>query len=352
MSVSAPSSSRLEWFTVGRAAIFIAALWLLLVLMVPSSDPSTPTDAGDVPYPDEPVGTPIAGRDAHGVAPRGTSVGDGSGADASAVSTGDVTAAPLTRDQLLLRSINPTPALSNGSLERCPSFRLRFGRDADGKSTHEAFVKYSRYVEQYCNTSGLLQMFVQLPTYLYFLDVIAKIAQIKNGSRIFDWGCGCGTLLNYYHTKYQTTGVGIDLVDNAIRHARAHSQPNQTFCHLDGTRLEGFPANSFDAIVSWAVLYHIRRTLIQCKVVHSLVRMLKPGGVAYIGHLRTEKTQDYWKKGNRCVPPGATLRRMKDFRTFHMPVFRKHQFFSLVLTKVKNDTADAGMGVTELPPEE
>lgn len=236
-----------------------------------------------------------------------------------------------------IKPLRLSSAPSNVSGVTCPAYRFRGSKSADAKHTHEAMVKYTRYVGQYCNATGLLQMHVDLSTYLRFLDTVARIVKLKQGDFIFDWGSGCGTMLNYYGMTHGTTGVGIDVTEAAVVHARAHARGEQLFCHMDGSDLRTFPTEAFDAVVSWATLYHVRRTLVQCEIVHHLVRMLKPGGVAYIGHLRTEKTQEYWKK-NKCHPPNATIVRYRDARTFHMPAFRRNNFFSLVVTKA-NATA-------------
>jgi SAM-dependent methyltransferase len=175
------------------------------------------------------------------------------------------------------------------------------------------------------------------------MDRIAVIARIPRNGRIFDLGSGCGTMLNYYHLRYNTTGVGVDVTRDAVDHAHTHRQPGQTFCWTDAAArgaMAHFSDNSFDAVVSWAVLYHVRRTLVQCEIVQHLVRILRPGGVAYIGHLRTEKTQKYWTKG-RCQIEGASWHRTKDSRTFRMSSFKRHGFFSVVVTKHVNVNATA-----------
>eukprot|EP00331_Platyophrya_macrostoma_P012714 CAMPEP_0176411050 /NCGR_PEP_ID=MMETSP0127-20121128/3393_1 /TAXON_ID=938130 /ORGANISM="Platyophrya macrostoma, Strain WH" /LENGTH=192 /DNA_ID=CAMNT_0017790607 /DNA_START=21 /DNA_END=599 /DNA_ORIENTATION=+ len=186
----------------------------------------------------------------------------------------------------------------------------------------------------------MLQMNVEFKTYGWILDKIASMARIKPNDRILDWGSGCGTMLNYFHLKFNTSGIGIDLTEPAVQHSVHHAQPRQQFCHMDGSNMRPFPSESFDAIVSWATLYHIRRTLVQCDVVHHFVRTLKPGGVAYVGHLRTEKTQEYWKKG-RCRHENATIVRYRDFKTFHQPSWKRHQFFSVIVTKHKDGKAVA-----------
>lgn len=319
---------------------FVALLWIFLVWLIPT-EPQVVNAPPAVPIvaeaPDD-VADALQGRmditQPHSVAQRAAP----NNATTGRAHPGGVGGGAAFRYRVALDDINPPP-WSNRSVRDlvteasvCPKFRLRFGKDADSQVNHEAYVKYSRYVDQYCNNSGLLQMYVGLPTYLFFLDTIAQLLDVRNNTRIFDWGCGCGTLLNYYHLKYNTTGVGIDLVDTAIAHARARSQPRQTFCVLDGRLLKSFADNSFDTIVSWATIYHVRRTLLQCDIVHNLVRMLKPGGRFFFGHIRTEKSQDYWKKG-KCRPDNVTVKRIRDYRTFHMPSFRKHQFFSMVFYK-------------------
>jgi 2-polyprenyl-3-methyl-5-hydroxy-6-metoxy-1,4-benzoquinol methylase len=241
----------------------------------------------------------------------------------------------FTRPEFL-HFVNP-PRNHDANLHlQCPGYRIPSSKSADGKSIHEHVTKYSRYVNQYCNHTGMLQMNVEFKTYGWILDKIAHMTRIRKNHHIFDWGCGCGTMLNYFHLKYNTTGIGIDITENAIQHARHHSQPGQQFCHMDGADMRRFPSNAFDAIVSWATLYHIRRTLVQCEVVHHMVRMLKPGGIAYVGHLRTEKTQEYWKKG-RCRHDNATIVRYRDYKTFHQPSWKRHQFFSVIVTKHLDD---------------
>jgi ubiquinone/menaquinone biosynthesis C-methylase UbiE len=242
-----------------------------------------------------------------------------------------------TTSEFDLRKVNPERWMDPpSSFEfKCPPFRFPSSKSADGKSIHETVSKYSRYVNQYCNRTGLLQMNVNFRTYSGILDTVARIARIKHNARILDWGCGCGTMLNYFHMKFNTTGIGLDITESAVRHARAHSQPRQLFCYMDGSNLRMFPAESFDAIVSWATLYHIRRTLVQCDVVHQFVRILKPGSVAYVGHLRTEKTQEYWKK-NKCRPDNATIVRYRDYKTYNQPSWKRNQFFSVVVVKHKS----------------
>lgn len=273
-------------------------------------------------------------------------------------------------DQELLHLINPPPSLNsekhstttkryfykNLPIHPCPLYRHKIGKDADSKTNNDAVKKYTRYTHQFCNTSGMLQMFFNLRRYLFFLDVMAKIVNLKEGDKVFDLGSGCGTMLNYYHLKFGTTGLGIDITGDAVAHAKSHARENQTFCHLDATLLRAFPSNSFDVVMSWAVLYHLRRTWVQCAVMKELTRMLKPGGVALMAQIRTEKTQAFWKKG-KCQIEGASWRRLSDTSIFREKSFKRNGFFSIYLTKdgesaKKNTSAMSSFEVSKVTTEE
>jgi ubiquinone/menaquinone biosynthesis C-methylase UbiE len=215
----------------------------------------------------------------------------------------------------------------------CPDYRYRAGKDADSRTNSDVVHKYSRYTSQYCNTTGMLQMHFGLAHFVGFLDILASIAGVRPGMHIFDLGSGCGTMLNYLNLKFGTTGVGVDMTIDAVTHSRLHARDGQHFCHLDATMLRYFPSAHFDAVVSWAMLYHVRRTWVQCAILNEVCRILKPGAIAYVGHLRTEKTQAFWKKG-RCVATGCTWRRLADAATFRVASFRRHAFFSIYMRRM------------------
>lgn len=235
------------------------------------------------------------------------------------------------------RIINPTRQMDPMRPEVfvCPRFRIH-GNDADRKKISGHIFKYSRYASDYCNSTGLMQMNIPQQAHVQILSTIARLAHIKNNDRVLDWGCGCGTMLNFLHLNFNTTGVGLDMTEGAIRFAWDHSQPRQTFCWMDGSDMSVFPSSHFDAVVSWGGVYHVRRTQVQCSIVSNMVRVLKPGGVAFVGHIRTDKSQQYWKH-NKCVPPGASIARYRDYKTFRQASWKRHGFFSLIVTK----TADA-----------
>eukprot|EP00759_Apiculatamorpha_spiralis_P015917 PhF_6_TR22381/c0_g1_i3/m.31748 len=215
----------------------------------------------------------------------------------------------------------------------CPRRLFPSMKSADGGSVREAIHKYTLYTRLYCNKTGMMQMYFSFNHYIYFLDIIAQVVHLKRGDVIMDWGSGCGTMLNYFHKVYNTTGIGLDATEEAVLYAKKHAADNQIFCHTDATRgMSHFKSNTFDAIVSWAALYHVRRTLQQCETVNEMVRVLKPGGIAFLCHLRTEKTQKFWSR-HKCQLTNGSYVKAMDAKTFHVSSFKRNGFFSLVVTK-------------------
>jgi ubiquinone/menaquinone biosynthesis C-methylase UbiE len=227
---------------------------------------------------------------------------------------------------------------------QCPkiSFRLN-GKRPDDKKLMTAISKYSGYVKQYCNNSGMLQMHVTFTTYLSIFDKIASMIGLRQNQRVFDLGCGCGTTLNYLYRRFNITGTGVDLTSDAIDHAVRHAQPQQLFCHSEGARFLGaLPSNYFDHAISWSVIHHIRRKQHQCAVAAEMVRVVKPGGYVFVGHLRGEHTIDYWTKKRRCNITGTKLRVLTDYRVFGVEAFRRNRYPSILLRKDGAIVATAG----------
>eukprot|EP00755_Sulcionema_specki_P010468 Sspe_Gene.46575::Locus_23274_Transcript_2_2_Confidence_0.625_Length_1250::g.46575::m.46575 len=181
--------------------------------------------------------------------------------------------------------------------------------------------KYRRYVAS-CRTTGTLFMDVRLHTFLHVMESIAKWVELRQGLRILDWGSGCGTKLNYWNLKYGTVGVGVDITRPAVEWAAGHARPNQTFCWADGSKvLSLFPNSSFDRVISHSALYHVMPLSVQCKVVRHSLRIVRDGGIVWVGHLRTTQARNYWRSRplEKCRMPqqwNVTATVMKDTRVF------------------------------------
>ncbi|KAJ9473209.1 methyltransferase [Diplonema papillatum] len=122
--------------------------------------------------------------------------------------------------------------------------------------------------------------------------------------KVLDWGAGCGTKMNYWKQKYGVHGVGLDYTWDTVRWARQHRADGVSYCWADGSRaLKYFETNSFDRVVSHSALYHVMPVGTQCKVVREAVRVVKPGGIVWFGHMRSGPAIKFWKKGPWRVCP-------------------------------------------------
>lgn len=123
-------------------------------------------------------------------------------------------------------------------------------------------------------------------------NLVAELFSLRKGSRVLDWGAGCGHSLDRIAKDHGFTAVGVDLVPSNAKWAMANLGNLAAFCAADGSDLP-FPNNFFDAVVSNAALYHISTKEEQCTVLKKqFLRVLRPGGCAWVG----------WNKGDDDNP--------------------------------------------------
>lgn len=120
---------------------------------------------------------------------------------------------------------------------------------------------------------------------IYLLDQLIK-GRITQGNKILDAGCGIGRNSEYF-IKNNFDISGIDSNEEAIRNAKEQiSLWNAHFdldCFFVANLLEiPFPNNSFDFIISSAVLHFSKDRAQFKKLFEELVRVLSPGGILFI----------------------------------------------------------------------
>jgi len=109
----------------------------------------------------------------------------------------------------------------------------------------------------------------------WFERITKKITKMAGGSgSVLDIGCGNGALLRQF-LAHQWSAYGIDVSPWAQEQARNYGYT----VYLSELENAGLPDDDFDAVTSTAVLEHIARPYQHVK---EIVRVLKPGGIAYI----------------------------------------------------------------------
>ena len=107
------------------------------------------------------------------------------------------------------------------------------------------------------------------------------------GRRVLEVGCGQGTVLTYLAGKGADV-VGVDMsrasLDRARDGARQLRVVSQVHLAIADAETLPFPAESFDAVVSFGVLHHTPDT---ARSIEEVRRVLKPGAMAIVMLYRT-----------------------------------------------------------------
>lgn len=121
-----------------------------------------------------------------------------------------------------------------------------------------------------------------------YLDLLG----IKKTDKVLDVGCGLGIFLARVAKTYEADCTGVDISRRSIAAAKRWDPSRLRFQVADATQLP-FPDESFDHVLSFDVLEHIRD---QGKALSEMVRVLKPSGSLLIYTINKNQpyTWNFW----------------------------------------------------------
>lgn len=113
-------------------------------------------------------------------------------------------------------------------------------------------------------------------------DLVGLGRSLPADGRALDFGCGFGRLTLALADHVEQV-VGIDIAPSMIAGAEQHNTVGDRVSYRlnDGDDLSAFPDASFDLVLSIIVLQHIENRF-KAAYLREFVRVLRPGGVAYV----------------------------------------------------------------------
>jgi len=148
-----------------------------------------------------------------------------------------------------------------------------------------------------------------------------------NGKEVLDAGCGVGYGAEMLAAAGASRVVGVDIAPKAIEDALRRADSIGEFLVADLEQLP-FAPRSFDAVVCFEVIEHLRRGEL---VLDELRRVLRPEGVLIV----SSPNRDVYLPGNphhvhEYTPSELHAALTKRFR--HVALYRQHQWIASLMT--------------------
>lgn len=160
-------------------------------------------------------------------------------------------------------------------------------------------------------------------TFTHPLNKTELYKHLKKTDRVFDYGCGYGRTLSQLYKDGFKSLVGIDFSEGMKNRAKKEF-PYLNIMTNKGNKVP-FEADSFDAVILFALLTCVPRNEDQGNIMKEIKRVLKKGGLIYISDyligedLRSKARYDKFKTkygiyGIFELPEGTVLRHHSEER--------------------------------------
>lgn len=221
--------------------------------------------------------------------------------------------------------INPRRELGLSTEHTLYQINLKGGNDLQFKNILEQYpeikdiLRYYHYVFEYYNDD--IYNYVRFLDHKFAYDYVTK--QIKGNSSILEIGCGdgYGTSILAKHFKQIEA---IDISNETIQRAKAIYKLDNCNFSVSTDKKLNFPDNSFDAVISFHVIEHVKNVR---KYLKEIKRVLKPDGKFIITTpSRTHRlapNQKPWNEEHLREYDSKTLKKEID------KVFKNYKVFSI-----------------------
>lgn len=192
----------------------------------------------------------------------------------------------LARQQIFWRLRCPDPQPEPGS------WWQQDGAEVTEEQLHtHNMEKYKhRVAEGGCQSERGLWGSNLLDSHKCVLMVVAELLRFRPGELLLEWGSGCGHMLSWAKAYFDVNGLGIEATAPAVGWASRFGLGRH--CAADGRYLDWIPNGIFDNVFSYASLTHLEAQE-QCLVVRQLLQKLRPGGRAFLGWNRAQRTSPW-----------------------------------------------------------